>query len=488
MRRSPALLFLAILLSTVCNAPAAVEPSPEGLRLQTRVSEISNLVHWVDNLAGTSVGKTMSLYRRYWKQRFGVPDAGDREALEAFVRIRRLPIGGGGKLGNLSGCLPVVEPGLTWHQIFLAEAMQADSLEDFLRRLTPHLEPTDRAALQMALERFQERFGKVWRDLSHVRRFETRFREFLEDGRLLGYLNSLAAFLDVDPTGLPPLQLSFLALPAEGPTHAEADGDQLLIEIRPGDGPQQQIQVVAHEAVHFLMRRMSPGQLDGLADQAFRHGELGLALWSYLWEGIPTALGQGLAEATLARRSFSLRKRWYHLDAIDLFAKIIYPVLRDAVAGGRRLRDGVLPEAAAAMAASGKFRDVPRSDALGVAMFVAGPGLESLRDELRRELGTRARGLSLPFGMEDPVARRWLERYSCLPVVVLALAEQLPAAQALALSAGITKEKFELLRQAATPDGGVTVLPRPGGGYVFLLLAPDHASASALIEAFTLSR
>jgi hypothetical protein len=405
--------------------------------------------------------------------------------LEAFVRIRRLRIGGGGKLGNPSGCLPVVETELTWHQVFLAEAMQADSLEDFLRRLTPYLEVADRAALQAALTRFQERFAKVWRELSYVHRFDARFREFLDDDKLLGYLNSLAAFLDVNPAGLPPLQLSFMALPSDGPTHAEADGDQLLIEIRPGDRPQQQIQVVAHEAVHFLMRRMSPEQLDLLADQAFRQGEPGLALWSYLWEGIPTALGQGLAEATLSRRSFSLRKTWYHRDAIDRFAKTVYPVLHDAVAAGRRLRDGVLPEAVAALAASGKFRDVPMADALGVAVFVAGSGLEPLRDELRRKLGTRARGLSLPFAVEDPAARTWMERYSCLHAVVLTTKDQLPAAQEFVSSAGIKKEKFDAVREAGVD---LAALRRPGGGYVFFIVAPDQAAAPALAEAFILQR
>jgi len=475
----------AVLLLSVCGASSAAETVPAGLRVQTRVSEVSNLVHWVDNLAGTSVGKTTPLYRRYWKQRFGVPDADDREALDTFVRIRRLRIGGGGKLGNSSGCLPIVEAELTWHQVFLAEAMQAGSLADFLARLTPYLEVADRAALQAALERFQERFGKVWRDLPHLQRFHARFREYLTDGPLLAYLNSLATFLDVDPAGIPPMHLSFMALPYDGPTHAEADGDQLLIEIRPGDGPQQQIQVVAHEAVHFLMRRMSPEQLDLLAGQAFRQGELGPALWGYLWEGIPTALGQGLAEATLARRTFSLRKSWYHREPIDRFAKTVYPVLRDAVAAGRRLRDGVLPEAAAALAKSGNFRAVPMADALSVAVFVAGSGLEGVRDEMRRQLGTRARGLSLPFTLDDPAALGWMERYSCLPAVVLLLRDQLSAAQPFLQSAGITQERLDAIRHTATPGGDRVALRRPRGGYVFVIVAPDLASAPDLMEAFT---
>ena len=72
--------------------------------------------------------------------------------------------------------------------------------------------------------------------------------------------------------------------------------------------------------------------------------------------------------------------------------------------------------------------------------------------------------------------------------MVLALGEQLPAAQACVQSAGITKEKLDAVRQAATPGGRLAALPRPGGGYVFFLVAPDHASALALTETFTLHR
>ena len=75
-----------------------------------------------------------------------------------------------------------------------------------------------------------------------------------------------------------------------------------------------------------------------------------------------------------------------------------------------------------------------------------------------------------------------------LPAVVLVLGEQLPAAQAFLQSAGITKEKLDAVRRAATPGGRLAALPRPGGGYVFFIVAPDHASALALMETFILHR
>jgi hypothetical protein len=448
MGRAPS---LAAVLVLALGATWAGETDGPHLRLETRVSPLANLVHWIDNLAGTSAGKTTPIYRRYWLERFGPLDEADTEALRGFVRIRRLRIGGGGRIANRSGCLPVVENELTWHQRFLSEAMQASSIPDLLLRLSPYLEDGDRTVLETALKRFSQRFHHVWGDLSHVQRFERRFRQFLDTGELPAYLDSLAVFLGLDPESLPPMHLSFMALPTDGPTHAEADGDHLLIEIRPGDRPRQQVQVVAHEAVHFLLRRMSPGEYDALAAQSLAAGDAGLTLWSYLWEGLPTALGQGLAEATLARRWFSMDKRWYHVDAIDGFAKLVYPVLREAVLQGRRLQDGVLPEAAAVVGASRDFAEAPLADLLTMAVFIAGPGLEEARDDLRRRLGTSSRGLSLPLSLDDQGSRRWVEDYSCLSAVVMVLPDQLPGTAAFLAAAGIPPLVLESLQGPDAP-------------------------------------
>src|SRR5262249_6331259 len=120
-----ALLALAGLTAAMGAAPAA--PVRSKVRLQTDVSYTANLVHWVDNLAGTSVGKTLPIYRSTWLQRFGPPDDQDKEALSNFARIRRLPVASNGSVVNLSGCLPVESDTMSWHQRFLAAAMEATS-------------------------------------------------------------------------------------------------------------------------------------------------------------------------------------------------------------------------------------------------------------------------------------------------------------------------------------------------------------------------
>ncbi|HET6372556.1 MAG TPA: hypothetical protein VFG76_04575, partial [Candidatus Polarisedimenticolia bacterium] len=331
-------VLLALMGSTASGAPAP--PARHHLRIQTDVSPTTNLIHWVDNLAGTSAGKTMPVYQRYWRDRFGPHDQSDTSALQAFARIRRLqvPVARGTAL-NESGCLPVPPEVPGWHQIFMTQAMSARSIQGFTESLSDQLSPADRQDLASALERFRPRFEKVWPALGHVRRFEGRFKRFLRKGELPDYLSDVAELLDVDAGAAPPVTISLVGLPLDGPTHAEADGAHLLIEIRPEDSPEDQIPVVSHEASHYLMAQWTTSQVDRLAAQAFAEGAAGGLLWRYLWEGLPTALGQGLAERRLREEAFSLSAPWYHIDAIDRFAKLIYPQVAQASEKSMHLED-----------------------------------------------------------------------------------------------------------------------------------------------------
>ena len=92
------------MLAVVPNVTPAQDAERAGTAppLETHVSEVANLIHWVDNLAGSSIGKTAAVYRRYWQERFGAVTAADRAALETFVRIRNLPVPSQARLANES--------------------------------------------------------------------------------------------------------------------------------------------------------------------------------------------------------------------------------------------------------------------------------------------------------------------------------------------------------------------------------------------------
>ena len=484
-----ALLPLCLAWSAARGA-AAEAPAPAHLRFITQISPTTNLIHWVDNLAGTSQGKTMPVYRRYWESRFGPHDEEDRRALRTFANIRRLapPMV---KLpavapGNASGCLPVPEEVTSWHQAFMEAAMSSTTLEEFRAAIAKHLPAEETEALMGALARFNDRFQRAFDDLGHARSFQKRFQRFLEHGQLIEYLDSVARFLGVDPAVLPPMRISYIVLPEDGSTHAEADGDHLLVEIRPHDRPDSQIQVVSHEASHFLMRRMSAAQLDTIARQVYAEGEAGALVWRYMWEGLPTALGQGLAEARLAPKLFSLQHPWYHRQVIDRFAKLIYPALAQAVDSGKRIEDGLMPLITREVAASPLYSEARPGEFMMTAFFAGGAGLAGTVDMLRMRLGLRHDGSEPTQSLEDPAFADLLDRYECLGGMLLVSDTELRKAAVLdgeqLLPAGVVAE---MEQQAARGAALIAAGRRKAGGSVLYLVAPSVRVMPALIDTLT---
>ena len=477
-------LLAASALHPAEAAGRSAEQSPR-LQIETDVSLTANLVHWVDNLAGSSVGKTKPVYRLYWEQRFGPVDEADRQALQAFARARMAGTVPGVRVANESGCLPHEAEALSWHQVFLVEAMRAHSVGDLTRSLAPYLSQADLAGLSAALDHFQPRFHRVWKDLEHVRRFERRFRSFVEQGEMADYLIDLAGFFGVDPGSAPPMRISLMGLPSDGPTHAEADGDYLLIEIRPADTPRDQVQVVAHEASHFLMRRMGVDRIDRLARQAYEGGDAGALVWRYMWEGIPTALGQGLAEARLSPRTFSMSQSWYHIGVVDRFAKLIYPLAAREVSRAGTIEGGMLADISKTLVGSSIYTEARAAEFLVTAFFASGDQLAAPLSELRDRLRI-GRGESSPsFAVADPRGSDLLRRYPCLGGAVMVSAAELEAAATLGgetlLAPRVVRRATE---QAANGTAVIAAGRRKAGGPVFFLVAPRSGRVGPLLEAF----
>jgi len=463
---------------------APQEPPAPRLRIDTDVSYTINLVHWVDNLAGSSGGKTIAVYRRYWEERFGPMNDADRAALEAFARIRNMSMPEEGGLENEAGCLPIEAERLSWHQRFLVEAMEAPSVDALLASLSDRLAPDERRRLGSSLERFRPRFDRVWGDMGHVRRFDKRFQRFLAQGDLLRFLDRLAGFFGVDPAAMPPMKISFVALPSDGATHAEADGDHLLIEIRPSDLPADQIQVVAHEASHFLMRRMGPDAIDALARQAYAEGEAGAIAWRYMWEGIPTALGQGLAEATLSPGGFSSSNRWYHIRSIDFLAKAIYEGLAASVRAGETIADGTITRLTRITRGTPLYSDARATDFLRPGFYASGTGMREAMDALRHRLGLTRSEAELGFDLADAEGVARMRRYTCVGGLVLVKPAELEAALAIDAEPLLAAPVAEQVRAGARRGASVIAAGnRAGGGRVYLLVAPDAEAAGRLADA-----
>ena len=471
MTHSRIALIATALAAAAAAALAADRAAGSTPSLETHVSEVANLVHWVDNLAGSSVGKTAPVYRRYWQERFGPFTAADLAALETMARIRNLPVPSQAQLANESGCLPLEDGTPGWHQRFMAESMRAGSLRQFVESLSGSLSAADRAELQAALEVFRPRFEKVWKDMEFVHAFERRFDRYLEEGGLRGYLQEMARYFGVAGSSLPAMKVSFIALPTGGRTHAEADADYLLIEIRPEDTPQDQVQVIAHEAAHFMMQRMTFEQHDALARQAFGAGDAGAAAWRYLWESVPTALGQGLAESRLAPQRFSTANPWYHIPQIDRYAKLVYPAIVESMGRGETIHDGMMPRMVDVMERSSVYRQMNPTGLLMTAFYVSGDGLEEPLQALRHRLGLGVDVASRSFALSDPSGAAWLRRYACVGGLALIGPGELDRAATLGDERFLDDAAIATARALLEQGSSVVAAGRRrSGGVVFLVI------------------
>ncbi|RMG44375.1 MAG: hypothetical protein D6718_10195 [Acidobacteria bacterium] len=442
-----------------------------GYRFEIDVSHAANLFHWIDNLAGTSGGKTVAAYRRQWIRRVGRLTAADHEALVAFRRARMwnppppeaLPPGN-------PGCVPFREPHLAVRQRVTAAALAARSLTDLERRLRGILPPEQAGAMVDALRHFRPAFDeRIWPRSRYLFPFARSLQRFLARERTSALVRRFADYLGADLSGNAGARLGLVALLEDGPTHAEADGSDLLIEIRPGDVASDQTQVVFHELAHDLFRRIPPDRRERLAREFFARGRHGATAWKLVREGLPTALGQGVAQRRLAPWDFRFEASWYHVRAVDLFAHAIYRTVRETLDHGGTVEER-LPDAAVRWVSRSPFRHLPPAAALD-AVLVA-----SRRDDVPAVAPFAARIEALGkwrVAYDEEEGRRILARYACAPLVLFLRERDLTAHRPL----------LETLLRGGPPrapgSGGPELVPgrRPSGAAALTVVLPDGADA-----------
>ena len=300
--------------------------------LEVSSSKSAALLHWLDSLAGLSgrgftAGKTIEAHREEYLELFGLPNDEATAQLRAFSEMRQRFAARPGPKGPDELTLVIFKTQT------LDEAQTATSLM---------LPEKNHRALFEAMRYFEPRFDERWR--GGVRR-----AAFLEASdaklrrRLADYLLEVARFFGVDADALPAATIHVFAIPAGWGTHAQAIDDHLLIEVRPGEGLEQQIAPVVHEACHYLYYAMGRERIASYRALAEARGEAGMLAWRALHEALPTALAQGVATERYAPR-FSFRVPWYHRDEVDRYAKAIYPKIRRALRKKRVLDEAFVAE------------------------------------------------------------------------------------------------------------------------------------------------
>jgi hypothetical protein len=460
--------------------PAVPTALPE---FEVSISRVANLVHWIDNLAGSSLGKTVRVYRRYWLNRYGSPSPEERRMLQKWhdirVKSRNRPTS---RLLMDRGCLPQTAPAPRWRDRFRVRSYEAASTEEFVISMHEDLSDAEMKDLRAILQAFEPGFDEIWKEMTFLPRFKERFERFLEESELRPFLGKMAGFFGVDPAVFPKGRIHLMALPADSGTHAQANGRHLLMEIRPRDTPVEQIQVISHETAHYFWQLISPERNDELARQVHQAGPAGPVLWRLLRESLPTALGQGLAEAHLAPHRFGTHQRWYHIESIDKFAKEIYPVVEAAFRLGRTIDDGVLQKITERVQALPLITMATPDDYMHDVYYGIGAGME----EAYKELRSRQSVWSVwPYQLSDPSGRDFLDRFECLSAVILLSPAEAEDAHNLP---GILAPPVAVGKPVRAGERGlkssIQAVRRAQGGIVFYLIATKPDDLPSLTRTF----
>ena len=327
---APALLALAPLLTASPRSPDTLLTRP--YPIVAYASFPGGLFHWIDSLAGTSAGKTIPAHRDEFLRRFGPLTAEDRRQLGAFVAARA-----------------VHRDRVHSSSAMLGAFCGATSVESALAAVRPNLTESAYEDLAEALEWFRPKYERVWSDGAVPKAFLTSVRVDPGMRRLERILARMVRFYGVDPKASAPPRIALVPVPDGYGTHAEAIGDVLLLEIRPGESLAEQASVIAHENAHFLWGLVPRERRARLAESARALDAGGSGAWSVFHEAIPTALGQGVADRAFREREWSMEDDWYHTRDVDRCAKRIYPVVRAALDAGDELDEVFLKRALAAL-------------------------------------------------------------------------------------------------------------------------------------------
>jgi hypothetical protein len=295
--------------------------------VEVSVSFHKAFLHWLDSLAmltgrGLTGGKTIDAHRREFERLFGTPSPKDGSMLKRYRAVR---------LGDAQRTDAEDRDRVT------LAFLEASSLDEALERAGELLDTNPARALATAMRHFEPRYRRIWRDGEVPRAFLARAQESDRRAELGGLLVQVARFYGVSPGQDPRPEIVFVPVPRGHGTHAQAVGSFLLIEIRLGESLIDEVAPIVHENAHFLFRKIPPSRQDQLEQAALRAQPSGADAWLLLKEALPTAIAQGVADRSFRRETWSKDQPWYHADAVDAYAKRIFPLVDEALNDGGTL-------------------------------------------------------------------------------------------------------------------------------------------------------
>lgn len=337
----------ALVLCLSASAGAA----SSGFVFAYRADEVANLARHLDCLADVGVCDR-DVYERLWRETWKAHwSADDDTALGQWKKLVERYQGHSFDV-NRAGELPASHlfeaTELESFGRLRMAALEADSLEDWERRLELVMFSRDAERLVEIARRFAPRFHRYWQEEARpaAERFAADFARAVSRANVGPLIERAAHFYGAELVAGHRLVFHFIYRPRSENhhTYGEALENHAIVEMLAGERPADRVAVVLHEAFHHLYASSAPSRHQHLVQQFSRNPDaMAFGYYNLLNEAIAAALGNGLVQRAVKPEAFDAYLKEPESFMADTFndraAKAILPLLERTLAMGGQLDD-----------------------------------------------------------------------------------------------------------------------------------------------------
>jgi hypothetical protein len=352
--RKVCMLASILILSALAASSAAAHPA---LRIEVAYREPADAFEILDNVSEWWPGYTDPAYREAWADSVGVVPA-DTTFFARYARLRSRYFDRSGQQDedprtSRSG-LFTDRAALTADPVAFA-FYGSETMEEAFGRLGDVVEPDEVVFLRSFYAHFSVRLARLKGGTERsVAASLERTGQTLGDPGVVSYLDGIVRFFGVGDGA------TFTALyvwwPDAERVVANPNGPYLLMRVRPHPGEAlDSADVVVHEAVHVISALQPDAQKRSLSDAILAACPDALELTRRLGvveEPLATVLGNMEFRRRFEPARFKWGRQWYGEPWVDLSARLLYPVVMDALARGQTV-SGTFTADAAALCAVG---------------------------------------------------------------------------------------------------------------------------------------
>jgi hypothetical protein len=346
--RKACMLASILILSALAASSAAADPA---LRIEVAYREPADAFEILDNVSEWWPGYTEPAYREAWVDSVGIVPADSA----FFARYAQLRARHFDKSGQDNGDPRTSRSGLFTDRATLTADPVAfafygsESMEEAYRRLGEIVEPEELAFLRTFYAHFSARLARLTGGTGpSIAASLERTRQVLGDPGVASYLDEIVHFFGVEKGA------TFTALyvwwPDAERVAANPNGPYLLLRVRPHSGEAiDSADVVVHEAVHVISALQPDAQKRAVSDAILAACPGALEQTRRLGvveEPLATVLGNMEFRRRFEPARFKWGRQWYGERWVDLSARLLYPVVMEALSGGRTVNGAFAADAA----------------------------------------------------------------------------------------------------------------------------------------------